>query len=91
MSILRGDGEIKAQLIEEEEVLKKKNITKMFTPIGFEVNEKGLKVKAIGDLTTWVAEEKISQQKTAFTLRYQMNYGKLQLVEFKEERDEKNS
>ncbi len=85
-----GYGEIKAQLIEEEELLKKKNITKMFTPIGFEVDENALRVKAIGDLTTWVAREKISQQKTAFTLIYQMNYGKLQLVEFREERDEKN-
>lgn len=84
-----GYGEIKSQLIEEEEILKKKNITKMFTPMGFEVDEKGLKVKVIGDLTTWVAKEKISQHKTAFTLIYQMNYGKLQLVEFKEERDEK--
>lgn len=86
-----GYGEIKSQMIEEEEILKKKNITKMFTPIGFEVDEKNLKVKAIGELTTWVAKEVISQQKRNYILRYHMNAGKLQLIEFREDRDEKTT
>ncbi|MBN9289485.1 MAG: type IV conjugative transfer system protein TraE [Gammaproteobacteria bacterium] len=84
-----GYGEIKSQLILEEDVLKKKNISKMFSPIGYEVDEKSLKVKAIGELTTWVSKEKISQERVIFTLGYKMNIGKVQLIEFKEELHEK--
>lgn len=86
-----GYGQIKNQLLEEEGIIKKKNVTKMFTPIGFEIDDKALKVKAIGELTTWVSKEKISQDKTTYILQYKMNAGKLQLVEFKEEQHEKNS
>ena len=58
----------------------------MFTPQNFEINEKGMRVKVHGELTTWVSKEKISQERAIYSLAYKMNAGRLQLVEFKEER-----
>lgn len=85
-----GYGEVKSQLNEEAEIIQKKNITKMFTPIMFEVDDQSLTVKVIGELTTWVSKEKISQEKKNYLMRYKMNVGKLQLIEFKENHDEAN-
>ena len=84
-----GYGEIKSQMLEEEAIIKKKNITKMFTPTNFEIDERAMKVKVSGELTTWVSKEKISQDKATFNLSFKMNAGKLQLVEFTEEKNEK--
>ena len=83
-----GYGEVKYQLNTEAEIIKKKNITKMFTPISYEVDDTSLTVIAIGELTTWVSKEKIAQEKKSYTLKYSMNAGKLQLTEFKDNQSE---
>jgi conjugal transfer pilus assembly protein TraE len=80
-------GFVKEQLVSEEAEIIKRQLSRFFVPITYEVNESERWVKAIGDLTTLVGQEKVSVERKTFRLQYALSQGQLLIEAFTEEKE----
>jgi conjugal transfer pilus assembly protein TraE len=80
-----GYGAAKAQLIQDETEIKKRQISRFFVPISYEVNDKSHWVIVLGDLTIMVGQERVSSKRVRYRIQYQLESGKLLIEAFGEE------
>ena len=80
-------GLVKEQLVTQEAEIIKRQLSRFFVPVTYEVNEIERSVKAIGDLTILVGQEKVSVERKAYQLQYTLNQGQLLIEAFTEEKE----
>jgi len=80
-----GYGSVKEQLISEESEIRKRQISRFFVPISYEVNNTEHWVKALGDLTILVGQQKVSVERVEYRIQYQLEAGRLLIEAFSEE------
>jgi hypothetical protein len=73
-------------MVSEEEEIIKKNISRFFVPISYEVNNVERWVKVLGEVTTLVGQEKVSILRSQFYIKYQVISGRLFIEELTEEK-----
>jgi len=81
-------GLVKEQLITNEAAIIKRQLSQFFVPISYEISEAENWVKVIGELTTLVGQEKVSVEKRAFLIQYQIQQGQLLIEAFTEEKSD---
>lgn len=75
-------SEIKANLLNEQERLKKENLTLHFIPIEAKVYPKDLSVLITGELNSYVGSKKITTSKKIYKINFLSNQGRLFLKGF---------
>ena len=78
-------GAVKAQLLEDETEIKKRQISRFFVPVSYEVNDRERWVKATGDLTLVVGQQHISTERVQYRIQYQIEAGRLLIEAFNQE------
>lgn len=76
-------GEFRKKLLEEEQRLKRDNVSIHFTAIECEVFPKELALEITGDLNSYVVGKKISSHRETYRLEFSSKSGRLFLKEFK--------
>ncbi len=81
-------SEIRSNLLNEEERLKKENLTLHFMPIEVKVYPHDLSVLVTGDLNSYVGGKKITTSKKVYKVNFLSNHGRLFLKSFTPLNDE---
>lgn len=83
-------GALKAKLVEEENRLKKENVSSSFQASEVKVNPNNMSVELTGDLVRYVGEKRISQSRDTYQLQMSYQHGRLLIEEFQLIGSEKN-
>jgi len=78
-------GLVKEQLLTDETEIKKRQISRFFVPITYEINQAARWVKVQGDLTILVGQQPVSVERVQYRLQYQLEAGRLLIEAFSEE------
>lgn len=76
-------GALKAQLISDEERLKKDNVSIQFMPLEVTVTPGQLVVYIMGELSGYVGEKKVFQKRETYELKLILKRGRLMITSFK--------
>ena len=77
-------NEIKAELLNEAENLKKNHITTAFFPINVDVDTKKLVARVTGDLQSTVGDSHLPSERVTYKITYTYNGGRLFVAAFEE-------
>jgi len=78
-------GLVKEQLLTDETEIKKRQISRFFVPLRYEINSSIRWVKVQGDLTILVGQQPVSLERVQYRLQYQLEGGRLLIESFGEE------
>ncbi len=74
---------LKSQLMEDEQRLKKENLSTSFKPISVKVNRRLNLVELTGDLLGYVGNKRISQSRDTYLMKLEFQKGRIFIVSFK--------
>lgn len=83
-------GTLKAKLVEEENRIKKENVSSSFQANEVKANPNTMVVELTGDLVGYVGEKRISQSRDTYQLKFLYQYGRLLIESFQLIRSDKN-
>lgn len=77
-------GAMKSQLLEDEERLKKENVSTHFDILDMKISKEGNNLRVKGRLSTFVSGSKVSEKEKTYEMRLTIKKGRLFLESFKE-------
>jgi conjugal transfer pilus assembly protein TraE len=83
-------GPLKRRLMEDEDRIKKENVTTSFQPNFVKVDPNKMSVEITGDLLRYVGEKRISQSRDVYSFAMVYRYGRLLIESFKLIRSDQN-
>lgn len=83
-------GALKAKLVEEENRIKKENVSTSFQANEVKVNPNTLSVELTGDLVSYVGDKRVSQSRDTYEFKFLYQYGSLLIESFQLIRSDKN-
>jgi conjugal transfer pilus assembly protein TraE len=89
-SVPHAYGSLKAKLLEDENRIKKDNVTTSFQASEVRVDPNTMSVELTGDLVRYVGEKRISQSRDTYQLQMSYHHGRLMIEEFQLIRSDKN-
>lgn len=84
-------GALKARLLEDEQRLKKNNLSTRFSPSEVAISVDNLTVDITGELLSYVGDKKISQVRETYQFRFQNLSGRLLIAAFTLVQSDRNS
>jgi len=77
-------GELRTQLAANAERLKRDGAATVFSPQDLVVDERTLKVRVRGQLTTFISDRRVSELLKSYVIEFQYSGGRIQLKAFRE-------
>ena len=75
-------NKLEKRLVNEERRYRKQGISTSFKPIKIKVNSKFLSVELVGDLLSFVGQERVKQSRETYRLNYRYRDGRLLITNF---------